>query len=350
MRTMALLLATLFWIAVCSGASVRHAEELHRAMRLYDSGNYAAALALYKTLLEAEPKNATLLYEAGLTAKAAGDLNACIAYATDAVATKEGPALSLALLGSCQDDAGDSKAALDSFERGLVLAPTDSQLNYNYALTLARLGKPEESRNHAGISIESDQTRASVYLLYASTLDSLKLDGAAAIMRLRFIALESHTPRAFEAATAIARRAAEYRKQAEDKKLVLNGLPQNSSPDTDLAVLNLAFGLAVATEGKYLPANDSDAARFVHAMQSLLTITTEVHENAHSLGFVWLHAAAPLQELARGELLQAFLYLVADLAKLDGGQKWLQDHPQETAKLQTALHTMLAGKVIASTL
>ena len=218
MRTRALLLPMLLWVTVCSAASERGAEVLHRAMQLYDSGNYAEALALYKTLLEADPKNATLLYEAGLTAKAAGDLNTCIAYASDAVASKERPASSLALLGSCYDDAGNVKAALESFERGLALAPTDSELNFNYALTLARLGRLEECRKHAGISIESDRTRASAYLLYAAALDALKLYGAAALMRLRFITLESHTSRAFDAATAIVKRAAEYRKQGEDEK------------------------------------------------------------------------------------------------------------------------------------
>jgi tetratricopeptide (TPR) repeat protein len=345
MRATALLLAMSFWTTVSSGASARQAEELQRAMRLYDSGNYGEALALYRTLLEVEPKNATLLYEAGLTAKAAGDLNSCIAYATEAVATKELAALSLALLGTCQDDAGDSKAALDSFERGLAVAPADSQLNYNYALTLARLGRVAESRKHAGISIEGDVTRASAYLLYAATLDSLKLDGAAALMRLRFMTLELHTSRALEAATAIVKRAAEYRKQGQDKKLVLDGLPPRPGPDTELAVLNLAFGLAVATEEKNLPGNASDAARFVNAMQSLLTVTAEMQEKAHGMDFVWQHAAAPLQEFSRNELLQAFLYMVAGLAKLDGAHEWLEDHPKEREKVQSALRAMRVDTV-----
>jgi tetratricopeptide (TPR) repeat protein len=334
------------WTAVSSGAPVNNAEELHRAMRLYDSGKYAEALALYKTLLEAEPNNATLLYEAGLTAKAIGDLPACIAYTTDAAATKQRLALSLSLLGSCQDDAGDAKAALDSFERGLALAPNDWQLNFNYALTLARLNRVAEARKHAGISIQSDRTRASPYLLYAATLDALRLDGAAALVRLRFMTLESQTSRASDAATAIVKRAAEYRKQGEEKKLVLDGFPPSSTPDMELVVLNLAFGLSVATEEKWIPADASDAARFVNAMQDLLTVTTEMHEKSEGMTFVWQHAAAPLQELSRVELLQPFLYLVADLAKLDGGQQWLEDHPEERAKLQSALHTLRAGQAL----
>lgn len=311
--------------------------DVRRATQLHDSGKYAEALAIYKTLLEVDPKNATVLYEAGLTAKALGDLTACIAYTVEAVATGKRTVEALSLLGSCQDDAGDAKAAVESFERGIALAPTDSQLNYNYALTLARMGKVAESRKHAEISIESDPTRASAYVLYSAILDALKLDGPAALMRLRFLTLESHTLRATEAAAAIARRAAEYRKQAQGKQLLLDGLSESASPDVPLVALNLAFGMSVATEAKYVPADASEAERLVHVMQSLLTVTTEMHETGPELTFVWKNAASHLQELSRNDLLETFLYVVADLAKLDGGEAWLKDHPKERERLQSAL-------------
>jgi tetratricopeptide (TPR) repeat protein len=340
-RATALLLPLLFWTAISPAASDENAEELRRATKLHDIGSYGEALAVYKKLLEADPKNVTLLYEAGLTAKALGDLKACIDYANQAVATEQRPAMTYALLGSCQDDAGDPKAALASFEKGLALAPTDSQLNFNYALTLARQGKVAETRKHAGIAIENDRTRATAYLLYASTMDVMKLEGAAALMRLRFMMLELHTSRAVDAATAIARQAAEYRRQAAEKTLVLNGLPENPSPDTELTLLNLAFGLSVGTEHKYLPADASEAARFVHAMQNLLTVTREMHEKARGLDFVWQNAAVPLQDLARQELLETFLYLVAGLAKLDGALPWLEDHSEQRLQVHRVLQ---AGK------
>jgi len=337
MRTMAFLLAAFFWMAPAFGAQETDTEELRRAIRLHEIGSYAEALAVYKKLLQAEPNNAAILYEAGLTSKALGDLKACIAYATDAVATNQHLPVNLALLGSCQDDAGDQKAAIESFERGLAIAPTDSQLNFNYALTLARLGKVAESRKHAGISIESDPKRPTAYVLYAATLDVFKLDGAAALMRLRFLTLEAHTSRASDAAASIASRAAEYRKQSENKEVVLDGLKGSTKPDVPLVVLNLAFGLAVATEQKYVAPEATDAARFVNAMEHLLTVATELHENTPELAFVWKHAAAPLQEFSKDGVLQAFLYMVAGLAKLDGSREWLGDHPKEWEQLQTAL-------------
>jgi hypothetical protein len=295
---------------------------------------------LYKKLLETEPKNAELLYEAGLTTRAIGELNSCIVFATEAISTKQKVESSLALLGGCQDDAGDAKSALSTFERGLAVAPADSQLNYNYALTLARLGRVADSRKHAGISIESDRGRASAYLLYAATLDVLKLDGAASLMRLRFIMLESQTARAREAAAAIARAAEEYRKQRNDKKLVLNGLPPVPGADTDLVLLNLAFGLSVATEDKYLPPSPSDAARFVNAMQQLLTVTSELQEKSRGMDFIWQYGAVPLQQRLRSDLLQPFLFFVAARAGLGGGIEWLNEHPQERAKLEGALQAV----------
>jgi tetratricopeptide (TPR) repeat protein len=69
MRVISLLLAISLCSTVSSGASVDHAEEVRRATQLYDNGSYHEALALYKKLLETEPKNAELLYEAGLTAR-----------------------------------------------------------------------------------------------------------------------------------------------------------------------------------------------------------------------------------------------------------------------------------------
>jgi hypothetical protein len=68
MRTMEFLLATCFWMTSIASAQVTNAEEMRQALQLYDSGNYAEALEIYKKLLEVEPNHPTLLYEAGLTA------------------------------------------------------------------------------------------------------------------------------------------------------------------------------------------------------------------------------------------------------------------------------------------
>jgi hypothetical protein len=336
MRTLAFLLAMSFWMTSASSAQVKHADDLQRALQLYDSGNYAEALELYKTLIELEPNHPTLLYEAGLTAKALGDLKACIAYATDAVATKRGLPSSLALLGSCQDDEGDSKAAVESFERGLAIAPTDSQLNFNYALTLARLGKTAEARKHTGISIESDPTRSSAYVLYAGILEAYKLDGAAALTRLRFIILEPKSQRASDAATAIAKRVTKYRNEVETADRAADDVQLSSKSDLALAALNIVLALAIETEHKYVPADAPDAARFAAAMENLLTGTIAAKERTSALDFVWDYAAAPLEDFTKVGLLQTFLYYVAGLAKLDGSREWLEAHPAELEVLERA--------------
>ena len=55
MRTMAFLLAMSFWMTPASSAQVKNAEELQRAIDLYDRGEYAEAIELYKKLIEVEP-------------------------------------------------------------------------------------------------------------------------------------------------------------------------------------------------------------------------------------------------------------------------------------------------------
>jgi tetratricopeptide (TPR) repeat protein len=244
--------------------------------------------------------------------------------------------LSLALLGSCQDDAGDSKAAVESFERGLAIAPTDSQLNYNYAVTLARLGKIAEARKHAGTSIESDPTRSSAHLLYAGILDAYKLDGAAALMRLRFIILEQKSQRASDAATAIARRVSTYRNEGKTADRAADDVQRSGKSDRALTALNFALAFAIETEHKYVPEDAPDAARFVAAMDNLLTGTIVMHEKTAAFGFVWSYAAAPLEDFTKVGLLQTFLYYVAGLAKLDGSQEWLEAHPAELEVLERA--------------
>ncbi len=346
MTTMAFLLAMSLWMTAASSAQVKHAEDLQRAIDLYDRGKYVEAIELYKKLIEVEPNHPALLYEAGLTAKALGDLKACIAYATDAVATKQGLQSSLALLGSCQDDAGDSKAAVESFERGLAIAPTDSQLNYNYALTLARLGRTAEARKHAGISIESDPTRSSAYLLYAGTLDAYRLDGAAALTRLRFIILEPKSQRAADAAAAIATRVTKYRNEGITTDRAADDVQVSSKSDLALLALNVALALAIDTEHKYTPVDAPDAARFVAAMTNLLTGTIVTHEKTAALEFVWNYAAAPLEDFTKVGLLQTFLYYVAGLAKLDGSREWLEAHPAELEVLERAFRAT-NGKVSA---
>ncbi|HKQ83851.1 MAG TPA: tetratricopeptide repeat protein [Steroidobacteraceae bacterium] len=339
MRHRDVLIALLLHTTIVSAQPVPGIEELKHAMELHDRGSYAEAISIYEELLAKHPDNPHLLYEIGLSSRAAGELDDCISYATQSAAAQP-RADSFSLLGSCHDDKGDRETALRAFEQGAQIAPRDVALNFNYAVTLARLGRYAEARERAAIAIEGRPTYPSPYFVYALALDGVALHGAAALMHLRSIMWESHTPRARSAATLIVAQLNGYRDQAKQKKLVISGMPKTPSPDTDLVLLDLAFGMSAQLSSTKLPANATDADRFVNVLTDVVTVAGEIREKAPGGQFVWQYAAGPVLQLAQRGLLETYLFAVAAMADQQGATSWLNAHNDEVRRLTETLREL----------
>ncbi|MET0659208.1 MAG: tetratricopeptide repeat protein [Steroidobacteraceae bacterium] len=339
MRRATMLTFVLLCATTVSAEQTSDSDELKRALELHDSGSYAEAISVYKELLTRHPDNARLLFELGLTSRSAGKIADCIVYAEQSLAAQQ-RAESFSLLGSCHDDNKDTEKALRAFEQGAQIAPKDVELNFNHAVTLGRLGRYAEAREHAGIAIEGRPSYTSAYFVYAYALDGVALHGAAALAHLRFIMWETDTSRAKGAATLVVAHLNEYRDQAKQKKLYISGMPKTPGPDTDLVLLDLAFGMSAQLSSTKLPENATDAERFVKVLTDVVTVAGELREKMEGNEVVWRHSAEPLLQLAQRGLLEAYLYRVAAIADQQGATAWLEAHHDDSARISEALREL----------
>ena len=339
MRRATALTFSLLYATTVSAQQTSASDELMRALELHDRGSYAEAISVYRELLTRHPDNAQLLYEIGLSSRAAGKMDDCIVYAEQSLAAQQ-RADSFSLLGSCHDDNKDSEKALRAFEQGALIAPKDVDLNFNHAVTLARLGRYAEAREHAGIAIEGRPAYPSPYFVYGLALEGVALHGAAALMHLRFIMSEPDTGRSRSAATLIVAQLNEYREQAKQKKLLVSGMSKTPGPDTDLVLLDMAFGMSAQLSSTKLPKNATDAERFVKVMTDVVTVAGELREKMEGNEVVWRHSAEPLLQLAQRGLLEAYLYRVAAIADQQGATAWMEAHHDDSERISETLREL----------
>jgi tetratricopeptide (TPR) repeat protein len=185
-------------------AFAEESPTLERGIALYDAGRYDEAVAVFRSMLAANPADESAAYELGLTYAAKGDVAACRAVA-EPWSRKKGrfqPAFYV-ILGNCLDAGGDAKGAIAAYRKGLRLAPEDPQLLYNYSVALVGQGKLDEGRKLLKKEVGLAPSHGSAHLLLAKVFEAQNFRVPAAMQYLRFLAIEPSGPRAKEAATRL---------------------------------------------------------------------------------------------------------------------------------------------------
>lgn len=313
---------------------------IEKGVELHDAGDYQGAIRSFRSALELEPANTVALYELANTYLATGDFNSCIEAAKAGLEHPSDldPLLHMAA-GSCYSSAGKTRKALRSFRAGLDLAPNEARLHFNIAVTLFNSEDGEDAVEHLQKAVASEPSYASPYYF----LGEIYRDEGKRVQSLyyfaRFFTLEPNTARSASAAT-------------NAFGLLFSGIDVKSKSEVEVTVphledddrfsaleLSLSIaGVSVHTdEGAALP---SEAHRTVSALQTFFQITLEMNdpEDRDLRGtVVWNQAIAPLLRLHERELSEALGFVMATRAGVEGGQAWVDAHPESVKKLEAAL-------------
>ena len=176
------------------------AKRIGEATILVDSGKIDSAIAALKKIVAEHPDNDSAKYELALAYSAKGDAANCRKLLEPLAETAANRAEVLGMLGNCLDELGQREKAIDAYRRGLELAPNDSQLNYNLAVTLAQQGKLDEARELLKTDTRANAWHATGHLLLAKVFEAQNFRVPAIVSYLHFLALEA-SPRAKDAAT-----------------------------------------------------------------------------------------------------------------------------------------------------
>jgi len=294
------------------------ADAIRRGVALFDAGDLAGARAAFEAVLAVYPKSAWARYELAYTHSAAGENDRCIAEAT-IVANGRSPyrPQAMALVGNCLAAAGREKEALKQYRKGLKEYPADVGLNFNAAVSVARLDKTDEARKLLKRALATDPRHASSLYVWAALLNDESNRAPALLVCLRFLMVERRGARA-EAATrtVLALAGAGVEQKGNDISLTIPA----GAPTTEGDFAGLEFGISMAGAGMTLEAEQAKpvAQRTVDALETVIKLTDEMVEGKLRKSDVWRLAAAPLIELHGRGLWQPFGYTVAALAGVEG--------------------------------
>lgn len=121
------------------------ASLLHQAVELHQQGRFEPAQALYRQVLELNPRQFDALHLLGVIARQQGDCNAAIELISRALDIDNAQATAHCNLGVALLDAGRADEALASHERALALHPSYALAWSNRGNALRRLGRLNEA-------------------------------------------------------------------------------------------------------------------------------------------------------------------------------------------------------------
>ncbi len=299
--------------------------KIQEGIELHDAGDFKAAIEVFESVLETEPKNTGALYELTNSYFASGDFESCIA--TSKVGLKHPSALDVgfhSLAGSCYSSSGKPQKALKSFRSGLDIAPNHASLNFNIAVTLANSGDRGAAIEHLERAINSRPSYASPYYLLAELYRQSGARVPSLFYFARFFTLEPNSHRSSSAATTIF-------------SLLSSGIKVKPGGDVDVTVPSLkekdpmsGLELSLSLAGAAMFADEgeearSQAERQVSALTTFLQIVLEMSESDDQelqRTAVWKQAMAPIQRIHQRGGSEALGFVIARKAGIEGAAEW----------------------------
>jgi tetratricopeptide (TPR) repeat protein len=179
------------------------AQRIDAATKLVDAGKIDDAIVALKQIVAEHPDNDVAKYELALAYMGSGDAENCRRIAEPLAETAaELRVRAISVLGNCLDELGQHDKAIAAYRRGLTIAPADSGLSFNLAITLARAGKVDEAREQLKTETRANPWHASGHLVLGTIFEQQNFRVPAVMSYLHFLALEQ-SPRAASAAARL---------------------------------------------------------------------------------------------------------------------------------------------------
>ena len=211
-------------------------------------GSLTTQSAYTKRALEIEPDNTEALYELANTYTATGQYDLCEATARQGL-KRTGPleGALVAAVGTCLSSAGKTSEALHIFEEGLSKHPHDPGLNFNIAITLVQVGRPQQAVPYLQRVIEARPFYSSPYL----RLGEIFANEGRAIERIwflmRFVSLEVNSGRAVSASAKVFELLTSGVSAKSEKEVTIALSPDMDKALGELAPLEVTRTLAAAS-------------------------------------------------------------------------------------------------------
>ncbi|HEX7810156.1 MAG TPA: tetratricopeptide repeat protein, partial [Thermoanaerobaculia bacterium] len=270
-------------------------------------------------------------YELGLTYSTKGDNVACKST-TEPWASKKGKYQSafLAILGNCLDGMGDTDGAIKTYRRGLKIAPEDTQLLYNLAVSLMSKNETAEAMKVLKKELGLQPNHASGHFALGTLFHQENFRAAALLEYLRFLSVQPSGDRA----KVVAERALELMgagvKNEGGGKITVTIDPDSRKEEGDFSAFETTMGLTAASEtlveNEKLREFDKKRGTVVTMLKILTELDLKGRSYTHTTNIPFF------KELAKAELLETFGAIALVSLGLDGTKEWVDAHGEDIKK------------------
>ncbi len=292
---------------------------LGKAIELHEAGGFDAAIQIYLGLRADRPQDARLLHELARSSRAVGNLPGCIEYATASLASASPwQSAAFALRARCEHESGETDRALATYGEAVELHPHDANLHFNYARTLDFHGDVSGATLQLRRALDQAGQHPALFLEYGAMLEAQGDPAGALLMNLRYIIAATQSPQAAGA--------------AEQVHVLIHRDVSAPEARQSTPVFEAALQAARRAASEISPAIP-DAGRFSQILENFVLEAVSTADSSHTSSLLWDSGVVPLLSLAEHDVLDAYLYFVAALARTAGSPEWLSAHRQKFERL-----------------
>ena len=288
-------------------------------IKFYEQAKYDDAIAKFKDALKQDDKNPHANYELALTLVTTKATKEAVPYLEKVIKSKSNVTVSAYdLLGSIYDMEGKGKLAIEQFKKGIEFDSKYQRIHFNYAITLAKLGKTKEAIIEIENSLRLDPKHASSHRIYGALNAMNKGNKIIPLLAYcNFLMLEPNTPRSLAIYNAIKDL---LKQESGSNVLTLD----SSSDDKDLNAANMGVSMALISTSSLKDFFEQDLLAF--RLKSIIALTGELSAKKSDKSFFWSFYADYFNKLNNSDLVNVLARVISLPAFKAENDAWLKSN------------------------
>jgi tetratricopeptide (TPR) repeat protein len=250
---------------------------ISEGVALHDKADYDGAISRYQQVLKENPNSVHALYEMSYSYYAKKDYQRSIEVGYKVAEYKsELLAAIYVQIGSCFDELGDSKRAIETYKAGIKLDPNNGLLYYNLAVTCVRTGQADDARTAVKKAVMLAPEHRSSHLLLSGIFDKAGYKIPGLLAALRFLVLEPNSTRSETALRAVQKTMNSGVSRGSETQINIFVEQQSKKDEGDFEPVDLFLKLAKASNLTEEKKNKSEMELLVDNFQAFFAVLSEV--------------------------------------------------------------------------
>jgi tetratricopeptide (TPR) repeat protein len=317
-----------FALALPLAAGESRAKAIQDATALVDARKFDEAIAALTKLAADDPSDSVAVYELALAYAAKGDNEQCVAR-LEPIAKAPGAHQvgAISMLGNCLDQLGRKDKAIETYRRGLELAPDDWGLLFNLAITLVQSGKTDEGRELLKRDVEKNPAHASGHYVLGQVFEAQNFRFPAAMSFLHFLAIEPTSQRSATAASHLQKLVGVgVEKTKKGTNITINTSSRKEEGDYS----GMEMMLAIVAGGSMIPeeAKKSEFERVQGQVGSVIAIFLESKGEGHD-DFTERVQRPFFEAMEHAKMVDTFAGAALISLRLPGSVEWAKKHEKD---------------------